>query len=125
MPKPMLQAKRVYDAVDTSDGLRVLVDRLWPRGVKKESARIDLWVKELTPSNELRKWFHEDRSRIDEFAVRYELELRELADETNAVVEQMRSSEVVTLVTAAREIERSHVRVLRSHLEAWLSADDA
>ena len=63
-----IYSKRIYDAVSETDGQRILVDRLWPRGVKKDDAKIDLWPKEITPSNELRKWYHEDsENRWDEF----------------------------------------------------------
>lgn len=67
--------KRVYEQAKETDGFRVLVDRLWPRGVSKESANIDLWLKEVGPSNELRKWFGHDPAKFDEFAIKYKKEL--------------------------------------------------
>lgn len=71
-----LQTKRVYDEAATSDGFRILVDRLWPRGLSKEKAHVDLWLKEVAPSSELRKWFgHEDEKYV-EFKQRYEAELK-------------------------------------------------
>ena len=73
----MFKLKRVYDTSEASDGYRVLVDRIWPRGVSKEKARIDLWMKEIAPSDTLRKWFGHDPERWEEFQRRYREELQE------------------------------------------------
>jgi uncharacterized protein YeaO (DUF488 family) len=73
----MFKLKRVYDTSEASDGYRVLVDRIWPRGVSKEKARIDLWMKEIAPSDRLRKWFGHDPERWEEFQRRYREELQE------------------------------------------------
>jgi uncharacterized protein YeaO (DUF488 family) len=72
-----LNIKRVYDAADTTDGKRILVDRLWPRGLTKEKAKVDLWLKEIAPSSGLRKWFGHDPEKWDEFKKRYSKELQE------------------------------------------------
>ena len=72
----MFKLKRIYDASEASDGYRVLVDRIWPRGVSKEKARIDLWMKEIAPSDALRKWFGHDPERWEEFQKRYREELQ-------------------------------------------------
>lgn len=107
-----IQTKRVYDAVSESDGKRVLVDRLWPRGIKKELAQIDWWPKEITPSNELRKWYHEDmENRWGEFEQKYQAEL---SDATTALetLRDMVQKENVTLISAVKNIEHSHVTVL-------------
>ena len=77
-----IQIKRIYDAPDGADGFRVLVDRLWPRGIAKRDARIDLWAKELAPTAELRKWFGHDESKFGEFRLRY---LRELDEKRSAM----------------------------------------
>ncbi|RAP74779.1 DUF488 domain-containing protein [Paenibacillus montanisoli] len=77
----MIRVKRIYDPIQESDGKRILVDRLWPRGVSKEKAGIHEWLKELAPSHELRKWFHE-HAKFDEFKERYR---KELTDETKVV----------------------------------------
>src|SRR5690606_4840134 len=112
-----LRVKRVYDPPAPDDGLRVLVDRLWPRGLKKEDARIDLWLKEVAPSAELRRWFGHDPSRWDEFRRRYAAELRA----NPAVLEELRASlrgrGVATLLFAARDAERNNAVALKALLE--------
>lgn len=112
------RVKRAYDAPTAADGKRVLVDRLWPRGVKKEEAALDGWAKDATPSNELRKWYHENRDEYDVFVERYEAELE--GDAQRRAVEELRAlhaEHTVTLVTAAKDIEQSHVPVLLRHLQ--------
>lgn len=112
--------KRVYEPADDEDGTRVLVDRLWPRGVSKERARLDEWAKELSPSNELRVWLHADReTRFEEFAHRYAAELA--APELRERLAELRSraeSGVVTLLTGAAEPAHSHLSVLLAELTA-------
>lgn len=116
-----LRVRRVYDPQEDGDGTRVLVDRLWPRGVSKERAAIDTWLKDVTPSDELRSWYHEDRSgtHYDEFVERYRTELTDSAhtaavDELTALV---RAGGPVTLVTAVKDVPHSHVPVLVDHVE--------
>jgi len=110
--------KRVYEAVSEQDGTRVLVDRLWPRGVSKERARLDEWAKDLSPSNELRVWFHADReTRFEEFAHRYAAELA--APEQRQRLADLRTkaeSGIVTLLTGAAEPAHSHLSVLLAEL---------
>ena len=114
-----LRLKRVYDDVAVDDGDRLLVDRLWPRGISKEVARIDLWAKDFTPSNDLRKWFHADPNRIDEFAIRYlqELELRKTAIEQ--ILFSLQQS-TITLVTATTDLENGHAAILKRFLKPLL-----
>lgn len=116
-----LRVRRVYDPQEDGDGTRVLVDRLWPRGVSKDRAAIDKWLKDLTPSDELRSWYHEDRSetRYDAFVDRYRAELADpvhtaAVDELTALV---REGGTVTLVTAVKDVPHSHVPVLVDHVE--------
>ncbi len=107
--------KRVYDEPSADDGRRVLVERLWPRGLTKERAAIDLWVKEASPSTELRRWYGHDVSRWKEFRRRYEAEL----DDRPEVVAQLESlvrEGPVTFVYAARDEEHNSARVLREYL---------
>ncbi|MFG2624251.1 DUF488 domain-containing protein [Streptomyces sp. NPDC048473] len=116
-----VRVRRVYDPQEDGDGTRVLVDRLWPRGVAKDRARIDRWLKDVTPSNELRARYHEDRSgtRYDDFVDRYRAELADPVH-TAAVgelVELVRAGGPVTLVTAVKDVPHSHVPVLVDHLE--------
>jgi uncharacterized protein YeaO (DUF488 family) len=110
-------AKRIYDKRSADDGLRLLVDRLWPRGVSKKVAHIDLWPKELTPSNELRKWFHEHLDQYDEFASRYRLELHERLDEIIGLFATI-DAQRLTLVTSTKDLEHGHVAVLMDFLKA-------
>ncbi|MEU9623348.1 MULTISPECIES: DUF488 family protein [unclassified Streptomyces] len=116
-----VRVRRVYDPQEDGDGTRVLVDRLWPRGVAKDRAGIDKWLKDVTPSKELRSWYHEDRTgaRYDDFVDRYRAELADPVH-TAAVgelVELVREGGPVTLVTAVKDVPHSHVPVLVDHLE--------
>ncbi|MFF3332541.1 DUF488 domain-containing protein [Streptomyces sp. NPDC002888] len=108
-----VRVRRVYEPPEPGDGVRVLVDRLWPRGVSKDAARVDEWPKGLTPSTELRRWYHAGEGSYEEFARRYEAELAEpeaahLLDH----VRELADKGTVTLVTSAKEPEESHVAVL-------------
>ena len=115
-----IRTRRVYDPPTDDDGLRVLVDRLWPRGVRREDAAIDRWPKDVTPSSELRRWYHADRSRYDEFVRRY----REELDDRDAALRELldAAGDTITLVTAVRTPDESHVPVLRDRLAAMVSA---
>ncbi|WP_024800058.1 DUF488 domain-containing protein [Nocardia sp. BMG51109] len=108
------RVKRVYEEPEDSDGTRVLVDRLWPRGISKQQAHIDEWIRDVTPSNELRRWFHADpQHRQAEFRRKY---LDELSAESPqrglADLRELAGREAVTLVTAVRDPQHSHVSVL-------------
>lgn len=109
------RVRRVYDDPAPDDGFRVLVDRLWPRGVSTERAELDLWLKEVAPSTELRQWFHHEDPPFEEFRARYETELAE-----NPAVEELRevgrTHPVVTLLVGARG-EHNHGVVLEGFLE--------
>ena len=115
-----LRVRRAYDAPTPDDGCRVLVDRLWPRGLKREVAGIDHWLRELAPSNELRTWFAHDPARWDEFRRRYAEELRSPA--ATAALAELRSliaaHPVVTLLYAARDTTCNNAEALRLWLEA-------
>ncbi|MER6999057.1 DUF488 family protein [Streptomyces sp. NPDC000410] len=108
-----ITVRRVYDEPEPDDGTRVLVDRLWPRGVSKERAAVDEWLKEVAPSTELRKWYHEDSSRYEQFDSRYrhELEHGPAAEALDHLLALARSGPV-TLVTSVRSVEGSHVPTL-------------
>ncbi|MFI8197407.1 DUF488 domain-containing protein [Streptomyces sp. NPDC085942] len=115
-----VRVRRVYDPVEEDDGARVLVDRLWPRGVSKERAGVDLWLKDVTPSDELRSWYHHDREdRHDAFVERYRAELGDEAhtEAVGRLVDLVREDAPVTLVTAAEDVPGSHVPVLVDHLK--------
>jgi uncharacterized protein YeaO (DUF488 family) len=111
-----IRLKRAYEKPAPDDGLRVLVERLWPRGLSKERAAVDLWMKDIAPSPELRRWFNHDPARWDEFQRRYRAELRQNKD----VVDELRRKcrdRTVTFVYAARDEEYNSALVLRAYLE--------
>lgn len=108
--------KRIYDEISPNDGKRILVDRLWPRGISKVSAELDLWPKALTPSTDLRRWYHQDEamaSRWDEFKQRYLQEIQP----NQAELEQLRAwekEEPLTLLTAAKHTDKNHAHILKA-----------
>lgn len=111
-----VRIKRVYEVPSADDGKRILVDRLWPRGLTKEKARIDLWLKDIAPSAELREWFGHDPEKWQEFQRRYEQELQ--ADKT--VVAELRhelQSGATTLVYGAKDETHNDAVVLKAYLE--------
>lgn len=112
----MIQLKRIYDDPSDDDGFRVLVDRIWPRGVSKESARVDLWLKEVGPSDDLRKWFGHDPVKYAEFRKRYiaELSKNPAFDELKRIVAD---HSTVTLLFGAKDTEHNQAQVLLSHLK--------
>ena len=114
----MIRTKRVYEPPSADDGLRVLVDRIWPRGVKRETAAIDRWAKEIAPSHELRKWFGHAPSRWQEFQARYRLELQSPA--AASVLTELREiagKRTITLVFAASQLSFNNAEALRQVLE--------
>ncbi|HUW27016.1 MAG TPA: DUF488 domain-containing protein [Sulfuriferula sp.] len=112
----MIKLKRVYAAPDTQDGTRVLVERLWPRGLEKQHARVDEWLKEIAPSTELRQWFAHDTAKWTEFQSRYKAELAEKSA-LIAQLNQMARKGVVTLVFAAKDEQHNSAIVLKRYLE--------
>ena len=114
---PTIKLKRVYSPYDENDGFRVLVDRLWPRGIKKENLKMDLWEKDIAPSNELREWFHQDTAtQQNEFSVRYDKEL-ENSSTFNAFVDKIKSYDTVTLLYAAHDEQQNNAIILKEVLE--------
>jgi uncharacterized protein YeaO (DUF488 family) len=111
-----ISLKRVYDPASEQDGLRVLVDRLWPRGVSKEDAELGLWVKELAPSDELRRWFGHDRNRWAEFKRRYFIELDHNAERVQELLDRI-NDDAVTFVFAARDEQANNAAALREYLQ--------
>lgn len=117
MGRSKLTIRRAYEEPDPRGGTRVLVDRLWPRGVKKERAAIDVWCKQVAPSTELRKWYGHDPARFEEFARRYRDELA--GPEPSAALAQLgrlAARGPVTLVTATKDVDRSGAAVLAAAL---------
>jgi uncharacterized protein YeaO (DUF488 family) len=114
---PSFRVVRVYDDVARHHGYRVLVDRLWPRGVSKERAALDEWSKDVAPTDELRRWYGHDSARFDEFAHRYVAELRRPpASHAVAHLLDIAAKRPVTLLTATRDVERSAAQVLFDQL---------
>lgn len=114
----MIRVARVYDELDPADGTRVLVDRLWPRGLHRDDPRIGRWDKLLAPSTELRRWYGHDPARYTEFARRYRAELEQ--PDMAPALDELRSlaaSGTVTLVTATRDLDHSELGVLKGVLE--------
>ena len=116
MAERELRIKRVYAEPSEDDGERILVDRLWPRGLTKAKAKVDLWLKEVAPSNELRKWFAHDPDRWAEFKRRYVAELK-AADKPLSLLQQETSRETVTLLYGARDEEHNEAVVLLELLQ--------
>lgn len=112
----MIQLKRVYEKPSRKDGVRILVDRLWPRGLTKERASVNLWLKDVAPSSELRRWFGHDPAKWKEFQVRYRKELREKKDALK-LLKQKSEDRTVTLVYGARDEQHNEAVVLRRILE--------
>jgi len=111
----MLKIKRVYDPVSPDDGKRVLVDRLWPREIKKEKAQIDEWLKEISPSNELRKWYSHDPSKWTEFKERYQKELAEKSELLKKIKAEAKK-QTVTLLFSTKELELNNAVALKEIL---------
>lgn len=111
-----VKLKRVYEAAEAADGYRVLVDRLWPRGLKKEAAAIDVWLKQIAPSPELRSWFGHDPEKFREFSKLYTAELK-----SNPAVAELRAlakqHKTLTLLYGARDTEHNQAVVLQAYLQ--------
>ena len=114
--KSRIRGARVYDDTGPDEGRRVLVDRMWPRGVRKDDPRVGTWCKDVAPSKELREWYHHRPERFDEFVARYEEELHD--NPALAELRKLTKRGVVTLVTATREVDGSHAAVLAKLLKS-------
>jgi len=110
-----IKIKRIYE-VSKNDGFRILVDRLWPRGVKKEESRIDLWFKEIATSEKLRKWFKHDISKWEEFKKKYEEEINQNEENLKRLIEIIKNKKVVTLIFSAKDKEHNNAIVLKEVL---------
>lgn len=115
----MFRIKRAYETAAGDDGYRVLIDRLWPRGLRKEELRLDAWDKELAPSDALRRWFGHEPSRWEEFARRYRAELDAERERLRELAERGRHG-TVTLVYGARDVEHNNAVVMRELLASLL-----
>lgn len=117
----MIKTKRAFDPPAADDGVRYLVDRIWPRGIKKADLQADEWLKEVAPSTALRKWFGHDPSKWAEFQERYEAELRQNPSAWLPILEAVRQQERVTLLYAARDQEHNNAVALKGYIERKLA----
>ena len=115
----MIKIKRAYKPADEGDGFRILVDRLWPRGVSKERAKLDLWLKDVDPSNELRKWFAHDPERWGGFQVKYRAELKDKKDILKEMKDNKKEESIITLVYGAKDENHNNAVVLRDLLKEF------
>lgn len=113
----MVKLKRVYDPPAEEDGKRILVDRLWPRGLSRQKASLDLWLKEIAPSDELRRWFGHDPTLWQEFCLRYQQELEQKQELLEQLHNQAKDG-TITLLFAARDTEHNNAVMLKKLLEA-------
>lgn len=107
-----INIKRVYEKPDKKDGMRILVDRLWPRGLTKEKAEVDLWLKEIAPSAELRKWFGHDPAKWEDFQKQYKQELKKNHEQVLLLKKQLKKG-IVTLLYGAKDQEHNEALVLK------------
>ncbi|HEX2869338.1 MAG TPA: DUF488 domain-containing protein [Ignavibacteriales bacterium] len=112
----MIKLKRIYEEYEPADGYRILVDRLWPRGIKKESSHVDLWLKELGPSDELRKWFNHDPAKWQEFKKKYHSELSRKSDLLNEIRDAEKENKNVTILYGAKDTEHNQAVVIAEML---------
>src|SRR5690554_3518211 len=111
-----IKIKRIYDTIEQNDGIRILVDRLWPRGINKSAVHIDLWLKDIAPSNELRKFFSHDRSKWTEFKHRYKEELKDKKSFLDRINNELSKGDI-TLLYGAKDTECNNAIVLKEYLE--------
>lgn len=112
-----IKLKRIYDEPSAKDGHRVLVDRLWPRGISKQQAALDDWAKKLTPSSELRKWFDHDPGKWKEFKTAYREELESKEETLRNFIEQIRDKNTINFLYAAKDTEYTHAILLKDVVE--------
>ena len=114
-----VKIKRIYEPFDKQDGVRILVDRLWPRGVKKETTHLDEWMKAIAPSTELRKWFNHDKPKWDQFQLKYTHELKQ-NDAVKALLDLTKKHKTITLLYAAHDEQHNHALVLQQFIGEML-----
>jgi uncharacterized protein YeaO (DUF488 family) len=118
----MIRVRRIYDPISPDDGIRFLVDRLWPRGLRKEAVEIDAWLKDVAPSDDLRHWFGHDPAKWNEFQRRYFAELDEVPMIWQTILAANRRG-TVTILFAARDLEHNNAIALKLYLEHHLSSE--
>lgn len=113
----VIKIKRIYEKADRADGYRVFVDRLWPRGMKKEDAKIDLWLKDVAPSSSLRRWFSHDSAKWNGFVQKYHKELDAKQGFINRILEQQRKGNNITLLFGSKEEKYNNAEALKEYLQ--------
>jgi len=113
----MIKTRRIYDKPDKDDGFRILVDRIWPRGLKKNHVKIDLWQKDIAPSDSLRKWFNHDQRKWDEFKARYYYELKDKQEIVKLFLEKS-EQETITLLYSSKEEKYNNAIALKEYLQS-------
>jgi uncharacterized protein YeaO (DUF488 family) len=112
----MIKIKRIYDEISKEDGFRILVDRLWPRGMSKDRAKVNLWLKEVAPSDDLRKWFSHDPQKWHEFKKRYEKELKDKQELLRIIKQADKENGTVTILYSAKDEEHNQAVALATFL---------
>ena len=112
----MIKIKRIYEDDSETDGYRILIDRLWPRGITKERAKIDFWSKDIAPSNDLRKWYLQNLEKTKQFQKKYIDELEDNSDSVNKVREKIQDKKIITLLYASKDHDPIHAKVLQEIL---------
>lgn len=112
----------MYEEPEQTDGRRILVDRLWPRGLSKEKAKVDVWAQEISPSTELRRWYNHDPDKWTEFKSRYDVELKAIPDQVDEIVEEVRNG-VVTFLYSSKEEKLNNAVVLKEYIESMINND--
>lgn len=113
----MIKIKRVYDPFEPEDGKRILINRLWPRGIKKEDLKMDEWLKEIAPSDKLRKWFSHDPKKYEEFKKRYAKELEDKSEILKRIKSESKKG-AITMLFSAKDTEHNNATVLKELLSA-------
>lgn len=112
----MIKIKRIYDTPDENDGCRILVDRLWPRGISRNKANIDLWLKDIAPSDELRKWYSHDVKKFNDFSKKYKQELKDKSDLLKQLKKLEKDHKTITLLFSAKDVSHNNAVVLRNYI---------
>lgn len=113
----MIKIRRIYEDYSETDGFRILIDRLWPKGISKELAKIDLWIKEIAPSNDLRKWYSQNSEKAKQFQKKYITELEGNRNSLNEIKKIIKDQKTITLLYASKDSEPIHAIVLQQKLK--------
>jgi uncharacterized protein YeaO (DUF488 family) len=123
IPVGMIQIKRVYEKVEVKDGERILIDRMWPRGIRRSTSNIDIWMKNVAPSDELRRWFNHEPKKWMGFKKRYKKELKE-NNALNKLINIILNADPVTLLYSARDVKHNNAVVLLEVVKAKIKKID-